>query len=124
MTFDDVLSALQGLLGHEVLVGIAPVGDPVSFLTMTGVLERGVPSPSQEVLRGLGRELPGDEAVQFKVSPETHLTLSRRHFRGAGVGDDALGPDLWIEHAGTIINVSDAAAARAAAAAIRSKHDG
>jgi hypothetical protein len=51
------------------------------------VLERGVPSPAQEVLR-----------------------------------DDALGLDLWIEHAGTIINVADAAAARPAAAAIRSKY--
>ena len=121
MTYDELLAALQGFLGRRVIVSVGPGDGQAPMVGLLGVLERGEPSPAQEVLEGLGRALPGDEAIMFHLTSETRITVTRGRHREAG-WIDGNSDFLYFDQGGLLLTVAAEDDAHAFAEAVQRKY--
>lgn len=93
MTYEDLLAALQGFLGSDVIVTVSHVDHPdVITMTLVGRLTRGMAEEGTYSDRGQ----PAGETVTFKIGDHAELGCGgvfivwRDHFDG---GDEAIDAD-------------------------------
>ena len=90
LTFEELLLALQALIGRDVLVTArSPNAGPTPVISIIGKLQRAEAAPSLEVLKELGRASPSDESLIFRVGGEdpddqNYFVVTRSTFEEAG----------------------------------------
>jgi hypothetical protein len=78
-------------------------------------------SPVQPILEALGKDVPGDEAIMFRIEPDTQITFRRSQLREADWLDRGRRV-LYVDQGGLIITVCADEDARAIQASLAARN--